>query len=327
MHLLRVLVAVALLSSLGGTLPTASVLMSGTTPALEVLYTNNPGAEIVGALISVLSLLRTALCPSGVSTCAAFEAQRELLWTQLGSSMCGLPAGGYAGSVLSGYTTPVDAGLEVLLARCTRVYSGNLSSLVLGLVSQFSSFATTLRPDVSAVLLANAELAGITFSDASPAQLLALEGFDGFPNLAPAAGLTREPAIVFADPAAVALDTPTQSRLVSHANSYALPASTPSIAWASVLPKSGVGADTQATIQSPDAFVQTVQSGAAGTASYQQRYMRSPSPLARYDPTYCATAAWDDDGCFPPVTPLIGLTHDAYGNRLLDDRGQPLPQT
>jgi hypothetical protein len=54
--------------------------------------------------------------------------------------------------------------------------------------------------------------------------------------------------------------------------------------------------------------------------------MKSPSPHARFDPSYCAHAAWDDNDCFPPMVPLIGVTHDQFGNRLLDDRGQPLPQ-
>ncbi len=29
--------------------------------------------------------------------------------------------------------------------------------------------------------------------------------------------------------------------------------------------------------------------------------------------------------CFPPLTPTVGTTHDAYGNRLLSDTGQAVP--
>ena len=41
--------------------------------------------------------------------------------------------------------------------------------------------------------------------------------------------------------------------------------------------------------------------------------------------TWRGAQAWNDDGCFPRVTPQVGYTHDKYGNRLLTDRGQAVP--
>lgn len=85
-----------------------------------------------------------------------------------------------------------------------------------------------------------------------------------------------------------------------------------------------VASDPDATAQFPDTLAAALLQSSWGQSIYAL-YLAHPSPAARFQTAYCASAAWDNDVCFPRVQPAVGYTHDAYGNRLLSDRGQPLP--
>ena len=295
------------------TLLPPSILMSGSMPAMEVLYAQNSGTEVVGSLIEVLGVLQTALCTANgdgnVYACAAFETQRQALWTFFAASVCGMPSDGWSGT-LSG--APVDAAVELLLAQCASAYAGDLSLLAQQVVSKFTSYAAALRTDVSAVVAANAALAGVNLTTATTAETNALYA-SFYPPLAPIPAAGREPAVLTAQP-----PPPLVAAEYELYVNYS-PAAAP---WAaSTFPET---AFPDATIQSPDALSTAVLSGAPGRTMYM-RWLEHPSALARFSSAYCSTAAWNDDICFPPiVAPLIGYTHDAYGNRLLSDRGEPL---
>ena len=81
------------------------------------------------------------------------------------------------------------------------------------------------------------------------------------------------------------------------------------------------------TEQYPDDFQTVLSKGPPSQVLYRANYVTHPSPLARWDDSYCAGRTPDADPlCFPCVTPHIGYTHDMDGRRLLTNRGQTLPQ-
>jgi hypothetical protein len=111
-----------------------------------------------------------------------------------------------------------------------------------------------------------------------------------------------------------------------------------------------------ATSQSPATVAAEALKTAGGAALYASKYAAHPSPAARFLGRQCDKAvrallllhymtaaascvcfadecvcdvtdaqAWNDDACFPRLTATVGVTHDAYGNRLLSDRGQAVP--
>jgi hypothetical protein len=113
--------------------------------------------------------------------------------------------------------------------------------------------------------------------------------------------------------------------------------------------------DPDATSQFPEKLAAVALEAGGGVELYTRLWLAHPSPDAHFLTAQCATAvrscgltcrvrcgvmhrapamtrlliasrqAWDDDACNPVVRAAVGVTHDAYGNRLLSDRGQPLP--
>jgi hypothetical protein len=292
------------------TLLPPSVLMCGGTPAMEVLYAQNAGTEVVGSLQNVLSLL-LSLCPQNgdgnTYPCASYDARRLALWTQMGTLLCGFPADAWNGAANLA-EAPVDSALEFLLAQCPVAYAGNLSLAAQQVVQQFTSLTAQLRPDVSAVIAANAAEVGLNVSTATPAQLAPLYA-SLFPGLAPVPGAGREPAVVAA--------APPPPGVAAEYVPY-VPAAAPDPG--NVFPELS---NPESTVQYPQALAAAALTSGPGKAMYQ-KWLAHPHPAARFNPAYCAAAAWDDPVCFPPVVPLIGYTHDQYGRRLLSDRGQPL---
>ncbi len=162
-------------------LPPPTVLMCGGVPALEVLYVDNAGGEVIGVLQALLDTLQAALCPTSYGylyACDEFHTVRRQLWAHLGDSICGFPPeawdvkcvppsarNGTCG-VNAREMTPSQA-LEYLLSRCVTTYTGNLRSLVAGTTPGFMALSSRSRTDVSAVLAANARKAGLTVASAS----------------------------------------------------------------------------------------------------------------------------------------------------------------
>ena len=84
-------------------------------------------------------------------------------------------------------------------------------------------------------------------------------------------------------------------------------------------------AEEGATEQYPTEFNLKLGKGEPELALYRAAYQSHPSPLARWDATYCQTRTLEDELCFPRVDAEIGYTHDERGRRLLTNRGEPLP--
>lgn len=144
-----------------------------------------------------------------------------------------------------------------------------------------------------------------------------------FPALAPVPTLGRQPAVRTAQPSPEsAEDVPTNPSLFA-GGAFSRPEYDAPRAPG---PFPDLGDNADATSQYPDKLAAAAQAAPGGRALYLSRYAAHPSPLARFDAAaQCAVAAWDDDTCFPVVTPAVGVTYDAYGNRLATDRGQPVP--
>jgi hypothetical protein len=302
------------------TLAPPSVLYCGSVPALEVLYSLNSGAEIVGTLEYVRGLLLTSLCSVGLSSCPAYDTQMIALWRSYAAAVCGYPAGGDA--ALQGAGT--SAAVELLLSQCGATFAGNLTQVTLAVAVQFTTVSTRSRTDVSTVISFNALLTGPNASGS-----LATLDPPIIPRLAPVPALGREPAAVTAQPPPVLSEyVPSNPTLLSAELAGGslgppyLPSQLP-LAQPAVFPAL---TQADATTQSPAALASAaLTAGPAGVAFYSSRWLAHPSPLADYDPSYCVSRQWDDAACYPPLLPLIGVTHDAYGNRLLSDRGGAVP--
>jgi len=299
-------------------LPTPTYTMCGTVPALVVLYDYNSGAEIVGTLIQLLATLQGALCPTSVdgflADCDAYESNRLQLYQLYGSQLCGFPDGSWNTTGKVQVMTP-DQALEFLLGQCTTTYQGNLTTVTLSAVAQFTSVSTSSRSDVAAVIAANVAAHGGNSSNVAYPSLI--------PNLAPLPAAGRQPAVLTAGlPAAPYEYVPSNPSVASpggaHSSEYlpvGLGTTNP------VFPELG---HPDATVQYPSTLSAVALSGTLGSSMYASHYLAHPSLAARFISTYCSTQPWNDDTCFPTVTPQIGVTHDEYGNRLESDRGQAL---
>ena len=302
-------------------LPPATVVMCGTVPALEVLYVQNSGGEIVGVLQALLSRLQAALCPSSFGylyACDAFHDVRLQLWQFLGARVCGFSALDWNVTANVRAMTPAQA-LEFLLSQCVATYTGDLAGAVRDAAEQFMTLSSSTRADVSAVLAENAAKAGVSIDGngtVSPALYPPIVR-----NLAPVpTDGTREPAVMTNEPPANLSEYVPSNPALFAAGVFA-----PYRPQQAAGPFPDLAADPDATAQFPEKLAAALLKSTSGLALYEQLYLAHPSPLARFQAEYCAGAAWDNDACFPRVPPAVGVTHDAYGNRLLTDRGQPVP--
>jgi|APGre2960657444_1045066.scaffolds.fasta_scaffold01182_6 hypothetical protein len=310
-------------------LPTPTVLMCGTVPALEVLFQLNPGAEIVGALSELLGFLKESLCPLSAGLrydCAEYEANRLALWQLYGNALCGFPAGAWNGTANVRDATP-DQALEFLLSQCLSTFTGDLAAITSAATVAFITVSTQSRQDVAQVIAANALKAGVNVT----AELDLSTLYPPIvPSLAPVPAAGREPAVLAAAPCVEAYEfVPSNPGLFDAGVFEPYAAQRYEDADAAV-DAAGQGmfpavSDPDGNVQSTAALAALAQQGAPGRAIYQGLYLANPSPEARYQSDYCASQAWDSDVCFPALTPRVGLTHDAYGNRLLSDRGQAVP--
>jgi hypothetical protein len=162
-------------------LPAPTVLMCGAVPALEVLFVDNAGGEIVAVLQALLDTLQAALCTTSYGylyACEEYHTVRRQLWAHLGDSICGFPMEAWNSTCVPPSArdgtcgvnvrdmTPAQA-LEFLLSRCVTTYTGDLGSLVSGTTPNFMALSSRSRTDVSAVLAANALKAGLPAASAS----------------------------------------------------------------------------------------------------------------------------------------------------------------
>jgi hypothetical protein len=96
-------------------------------------------------------------------------------------------------------------------------------------------------------------------------------------------------------------------------------------------------AKSGATEQYPDLFNRDLDASATGKSLYGTAYRGHLSKLAKWNEAAFCQGAFDESGnvnsgfenfdaCYPRLVPQIGVTHDAYGKRLLTNRGQSLPQ-
>lgn len=309
-------------------LPVPTVLMCGLVPALEVLFDLNGGAEIVGALTQVLATLQSALCPTSVdgylTDCDAFEVQHRALYQSFGAQLCGFPDGAWNSTALGvnmQAMTP-DQALEYLLAQCPSVFTGNLTTIALAAVAQFTSVSTQSRSDVAAVIAANLAAKGINSSQAVDLSTLYPSVL---PPLAPIPASARQPAVLTAGyPADPAEFVPSNPGLVTFPL-QGVKAEYQAAALATANPVFPALSHPDETVQYPGALAAVALASDAGTSIYKSLYLAHPSPAARFQTSYCSTRPWNDETCFPVVTPQIGVTHDMYGNRLESDRGQPVP--
>ena len=299
----------------------ATVLMCGTVPALDVLYVQNSGGEIVGVLQALLTRLQAALCPSSFGylyACQAYHDVRLQLWQFLGARVCGFPAPAWNGTANVRAMTPAQA-LEFLLTQCVATYTGDLAGAVRDAAEQFMTLSSSTRADVSAVLAENAAKAGVS-TEANGTVSAALYP-PIVPTLAPVpTNGTREPAVMTAAPPATLSEYVPSNPALFTAGVFA-----PYRPQQAAGPFPDVASDPDATAQFPDKLAAALLKSTSGLAIYERLYLAHPSPLAHFQSEYCASAAWDDDACFPRVPPAVGVTHDAYGNRLLTDRGQAVP--
>ena len=295
--------------------------MCGSLPALEVLYAHYPGGEIVGVLSALLTTLQASLCPTSYGylfACAEYTAVRLQLWTQLGAAVCGFPADAWNGTARVRDMTAAQA-MEFLLSQCIATYTGDLAGLVDDATTQFMTLSSRARPDVSAVLAANAAKAGLPVDTSGV--VTAQDNPPIIPNLAPVPALGRQPAVLTAQvPPDVYEYVPSNPALLTEGlfGQYLVP-------QLATLAFPDLSSTPDATAQDPAKLAAAVQEAAAGTALYQAMYLAHPSPAAHFDASFCAAAAWNDDRCFPTLRPAVGVTVDAYGNRLLTDRGQAVP--
>ena len=151
----------------------ATVLMCGTLPALEVLYVQNSGGEIVGVLQALLARLQAALCTSSLGylyACDEFHDVRLSLWQYLGARICGFPLQSWNGTANVRDMTPAQA-LEFLLAQCLATYTDDLAGAVRDATEEFMTLSSRSRADVSAVLAANALKAGVSTTGARALRL------------------------------------------------------------------------------------------------------------------------------------------------------------
>jgi hypothetical protein len=340
-------------------LPAPSVLMCGDVPALEVLYAHNPGGEIVGVLTALLDTLQAALCSTSYGylyACGEYHTVRLRLYATLGASLCGFPAAAWNGTRAPAFHLAPAQALELLLAQCVTTFSGDLAALAQKESEAFMLLSSRARSDVSAVLRANALKAG-----AQPAAPGAAQDAATYPPLLPALAPVpvrgRAPALRSAQPPADAYEyVPSNPSLFAHG--LFAPYEAPRLPSAyfpdlALDPASGVP-NPDATSQYPDKFAAAALRAPGGADLYQRLYLAHPAAEAHFLPKQCATAvrlgaglqarcasaltqpracyapsqAWDDAECFPVVLPAVGgarATHDAYGNRLLSDRGQAVP--
>ena len=329
--LLLCLLALAALPGGGGqavktapVLPPATVLMCGALPALDVLYVHNSGGEIVGVLQALLSRLQAALCPSSFGylyACESYHDVRLQLWQFLGARVCGFPPASWNGTANVRAMTPAQA-LEFLLAQCVATYSGDLAGAVRDAAEQFMTLSSSTRADVSAVLAENAAKAGVAAEGNGTVSSSLYPPI--VPTLAPVptawADGTREPAVMTAAPPASVSQYVPSNPVLFAAGVFApyRPQQAPG-------PFPDVASDPDATAQFPDKLAAALLKSTSGLDIYERLYLAHPSPLARFQTEYCASAAWDNVKCFPRVPPAVGVTHDAYGNRLVTDRGQAVP--
>lgn len=247
----------------------------GTTPALEVLYSQNAGAEAVGGLQNVLySLL--ALCPANADgntySCAAYEQQRQSLWAEVGSLICGFPGNAWTGPPNLAQAS-VDAALEYLLAQCTAPFTGSITQLVQTVVANFTSLSAQLRPDVATVVAASAAAVGLNSSNATAAQLAPFY-VSLFPALAPLPAAGREPAVV--------TNLPPPPAVAAQYVAYQ-PAREQSMS--SIFPETQY---PDATVQQPAALIAAVLATANGQQLYQ-KYLNHPNWAVRLpNSTYTA---------------------------------------
>jgi hypothetical protein len=292
-------------------------------PAVISQFEDHQGVVAVGMVEELLVELNKAFCDQGLTRvykCADFEDARKRLWmTFADTHVCGgLDDEKWSTPPRAVMDLPVQEQFEYLLSQCSETWTGDLVNVVRDATVLFLAQSTLNRPDIKATVVANDAKA--QRNDTLPTDDL-YELHPGFYEaLAPASTGKREPAVAtwLVEPD---LDGHTPYAEGGEPRQAALDARA-----GILLAKKG------ATEQYPSLFNADLDATDTGKSAYGAAYRGHPSPKARWNEVaFCADAISSNDAslvesCFPRVVPLLGVTHDASGKRLLTNRGQPLPE-
>ena len=190
---------------------------------------------------------------------------------------------------------------------------GDLVQVVRDATELFLAQSTLNRPDIKAVVIANDLKAGRSPTLPTDDLYAIHPGF--YESLAPVTTLIREP-MVATWKEEVDLDDHTPYAVGGVPRQAALDAR-----------KGKLLATDGPTEQYPTEFERVLGKGAPSQALYRANYVMHPSPLARWDESYCAAQDPETDAlCYPRVIPSVGTTHAEDGRRLLTNQGQPVPE-
>lgn len=290
-------------------------------PSVVTQFTEQHGLVAIGMVNELLSELNRAFCDqtgARVYKCAEYEESRERLWLTFANDyICGVDEGAWRGNAgapgehRAMKDLPVQEQFEYLLAQCETPWRGDIVEVVREATVLFLAQSTLNRPDIKAVVEANDRKANRTETLPTDPLYELHPGF--YEAIAPATTLRREPAVATWK-VEVDLDGHTPYAEGGVPRQAALDA------------REGILlAEEGATEQYPTEFNLKLGKGEPELALYRAAYQSHPSPLARWDATYCQTRTLEDELCFPRVDAEIGYTHDERGRRLLTNRGEPLP--
>ena len=297
-------------------------------PAVITQFQEQQGVVAVGMVEELLLELNKAFCDQGLTRtykCVEFEDARERLWMTFANDyVCGgLDAPKWRQPPRAVQPLPVQAQFAYLLAACETQWEGDLVAVVREATVLFLAQSTLNRVDIKATVVKNDRKA--QRDDTLPTDDL-YELHPGFyEDLTPASTGVREPAVA---------TWKVEPDLDGH-TPYA-EGGMPRVAALNA--RNGILiAKSGATEQYPDLFNRDLDASATGKSLYGTAYRGHPSKLAKWNEAAFCQGAFDESGnvnsgfenfdaCYPRLVPQIGVTHDAYGKRLLTNRGQSLPQ-
>ena len=287
-----------------------------TSVVLERAIVSSRLLQAIGAMDSLLNVLRSSFCTDSESVCTAFDSTERDVWLTFATgAICGYGTDADAAWTAISKTTNTQDTFIFLLQKCASPWFGDLENEVLELSATFLAQASLQRADVKAVIAANDAKAGRAATQASddldarhPAYIVALAPVAT--ELTPFS--TTRPVIVTAQP------TPDEA---TYSASYAADV-TAAIVAARARGSYSVAGATEAF---PEDFATRVEQEAVAETLYRAKYLAHPYSKAHYDKSIkCANRPLTDTLCFERKVPEVGYTHAADGTRLLTFYGEGL---